>query len=203
MKKILVLASFLLALSAPAYAQHDEHHPDKAPAQSTGASQNPMGSGMMGQGGMNCPMMGPGMMGSSGPHTEGRLAYLKTELKITDTQEKAWKAYADSVRSIDQKRASMAGMMQGMGPGVMGQGMMNGQGMMGDGKMMGGGGNMQQGSALPAPDAIQKRIEMMEQHVKTLKDLQTATKKLYRELDDTQKKTADELLGMPCCMGAM
>jgi hypothetical protein len=198
MKKTIAIATILAALAGPALAQSDPHHPDQAPAQGT------MGQGMMqGQGMMGCPM---GMMGPGGPHTEGRLAYLKTELKITSAQEEAWKAYSAAVQSIDQKRMAAMGMMGGM-TGMKGQGMMNGQGTSGQGMMNGpgmmGGGMMQQGSTLPAPDALKKRVEFMEEHVKILKELQTATKKLYRELDDTQKKTADELLSMPCCKGAM
>jgi len=43
---------------------------------------------MMGQGWMGNTMMGPGMMPMMDPsqHIEGRLAFLKTELKITDAQ---------------------------------------------------------------------------------------------------------------------
>ncbi len=196
MRKAIFVAAILAALAAPALAQSDPHHPGQdAPPQGP-----MMGPGMMTGPGM---MMGNpmGMMGPGGPHTEGRLAYLKTELKITPAQEKAWKTYSDAVRSIDQKRMSAMGMMGGGTMGMKGQGMgrpgmMNGQGTMG-------GGMMQQGAALPAPEALQKRVEFMQEHVKNLKELQAATKKLYRELDDTQKKTADELLGMPCCMGAM
>lgn len=32
-------------------------------------------------------------------HVEGRLAFLKTELKITYTQAPQWNAYADAVRA--------------------------------------------------------------------------------------------------------
>ena len=48
----------------------------------------PMMRTMMGQGGM--PMMAE--------HIEGRLAFLKTELKITDAQLPLWNAFAQAMR---------------------------------------------------------------------------------------------------------
>ncbi len=197
MKKTLLVAMIVAAaLAGPAAAQTDPHHPDQSVAQGTQSQKNsPMGQGMMSgqammaQGMMmNCPMMG--MMGSGGPHTEGRLAFLKTELKITDAQEKAWKTYADTVRAIDKKRASGSGTKGAIGGGMMNQGMM-------------GGGMMQPASTMSAPETLGKRAQILEDHLKNLRDLQAATKKLYRGLDETQKKTADELLAMPCCIGAM
>lgn len=60
-----------------------------------------MGGAMMGRGGM----MGGGMMGgpSGGDgridRIEGRIAFLKAELKITDSQMPLWNAYADALRA--------------------------------------------------------------------------------------------------------
>jgi hypothetical protein len=62
--------------------------------------------GMMGQGGMILPMM------EMGEHIEGRIAFLRTELKITDVQLPQWNAFADALRA---KRRNT--MMQGMGQG--------------------------------------------------------------------------------------
>ncbi len=70
------------------------------------------GGGMMG--GMG-GMMGGGMMGGGmggmmkkmicglSEHTEGRLAYLKAELKLTDQQQSAWNGFADGYRAVAQK----------------------------------------------------------------------------------------------------
>lgn len=107
--------------STPSAQKHDQHHPGgsaAAPAQTaptgpdaqmgspqTGAMMMPMMGGMM-------PMMGGGMMrGGAGQmpmmmrmadhmakHIEGRLAFLKTELKIADAQSGAWEAFANAVR---------------------------------------------------------------------------------------------------------
>ena len=59
------------------------------------------GTPMMGgqqMGGM--PMMGMmQMMGSMADHVEGRIAFLKTELKITDAQQPLWNAVGDAMRA--------------------------------------------------------------------------------------------------------
>jgi hypothetical protein len=67
-----------------------------------------MGYGVMGPGMMGYDGGGPGMMrwGASGGamcsamagHIEGRLAYVKAELKITEAQESLWNAYSAAVR---------------------------------------------------------------------------------------------------------
>lgn len=72
-----------------------------------------MGPGMMGYEGPRGGY-GPGMMGGSGPrggsgpgaatggpvaHHEARLAFLKSELKITADQESAWEAYARQAKA--------------------------------------------------------------------------------------------------------
>ena len=49
------------------------------------------GPGMMGYGGM-----GPRMMANYGPMMQGRLAYLKAELGITDAQKAEWDGYVDA-----------------------------------------------------------------------------------------------------------
>jgi hypothetical protein len=104
--------SAMLLAGVPALAA-DEHHPAGStgePAATMGApgSQAPMG-GMM-------SMMGNGampMMGMMTDHMEGRLAFLKTELKITDLQEPKWNAFAEAARGSIKVMANMRqGMMQ-------------------------------------------------------------------------------------------
>jgi hypothetical protein len=56
---------------------------------------------------------------------------------------------------------------------------------------------MQAGTALERLDARTKAMESM---VESLKALRPATEKLYSALSDDQKKKADLLLGMGCCM---
>ena len=58
---------------------------------------------------------GMGMMSAMAGHVEGRLAFLKTELKITDTQQPLWNKFADALRD---NAKTMTQVMQGrMSPG--------------------------------------------------------------------------------------
>jgi hypothetical protein len=140
LNKIIIAAALLSATTIFAYAEtpddHSAHHPsaasEPAPKPQPQAPTGVMGQGMMGQGGVmgggsmmnmmgnGMPMMGmmQMMMGSGGTggmatidRVEGRIAFLKTELKITDAQGDAWNAFADVLRSNARKlgelRASM------------------------------------------------------------------------------------------------
>lgn len=103
--KILPTLALVLALAAePAFAadeQHEQHHPQSGSAAATARQgMGPggmMGGGMMGQGGM--PMGGMPMMGMMQGHIEGRIAFLKTELKITDAQLPLWNTVAEAIRA--------------------------------------------------------------------------------------------------------
>ncbi len=188
----LALASGLAVAAAafPAMAQQGQQQMPMM-GQGAGGMMGQGAGGMMGQGGpgmMNqgmmggCPMMG-GMMGSgmhgmmghgmmmdSGPMMEGRLAYLKAELAITDAQTAAWESYAAAVRA----RGTV---MQGMHTDMMQA--------------------MQTGSAM---DRLDAHIKAMESMVESLKALKPTTEALYAVLTDEQKKKADQLLGGGCGM---
>jgi hypothetical protein len=113
----------------PAGSDHDGHHPGQAPgaAPSPGpAGQGMMGGGMMqmmqtmhmmgmmGQGGSGA--MGPGMMermrgmqaGMMTEHVEGRIAFLRAELKVTAAQASAWDKFADALRANARKLSEHA-----------------------------------------------------------------------------------------------
>ena len=102
-----ICASLVLILglaAAPAFAQqaeHEQHHPPGMPAAAEADEGMPAG-GMPGMAGMMRMMMGQSGMGGMGMmtgHVEGRLAFLKTELKITDAQLPLWNAVADAIRT--------------------------------------------------------------------------------------------------------
>lgn len=146
--RTLTFASVLLltTLSYPGLAQspadHQAHHPDQqeAPAakpatppempRSTAPSQGMRAGGMMG-GNMSMPDMmrmmgtmrqsgGDGMGGMETiDHVEGRIAFLRTELKITDAQQSAWNAFADALRTnaktLGDMRSSMMMSQQSAG----------------------------------------------------------------------------------------
>ena len=192
------------ALGQPAQ-DHDAHHPDAgAPPQVTQPAAPParttspgvpgmMGGNMMsGNAGENTQggnMMGPGQMGSRGmmpmmnmmigarsEHIEGRLAFLKTELKVTDAQTAQWNAFTDATRSN-------ANSMSEMGKAMMSR----------------------QGAPLTLPDRLALEDKAVTAHLTGLKKTEETLANLYKVLTEDQKKIADSIvlgpIGMP--MGMM
>jgi hypothetical protein len=173
---LVVILALVLGPARAQQAQRDQHHPDAAaPAAMPGGAPMPGTSAggmpmmdmmrmMMGQGGMP-------MMAAMAGHVEGRLAFLKTELKITDAQLPVWNAFAQAAR---ENAKAMEEMMQG--------------GMMG----------MSQSGTLP--DRLALREKMMAAHLEALRKLKTSVDPLYAALSDEQKKTADTLVLSPMGM---
>jgi hypothetical protein len=171
----------MLALTAvPALAQqqeHEQHHPGETPPAAGMEGPGMQGGGMPAMGMMRM-MMGPdGMGGMSmmGGHVEGRLAFLKTELKITDAQLPLWNGVADAIRA---NAKSMSETMSGS--------------MMGSSQ-----------TTATLPEKLTLREKMMTAHLEALRRLKTAVDPLYAALSPEQKKTADELLMGPMGMGMM
>ena len=178
-----ICASFLmmLALAAtPAVAQqeqHEQHHPGAAPGMGMSPGM-PGGAGGMPMMEMTGMMMGreggiggmPTMAAMAG-HVEGRLAFLKTELKITQGQLPLWNAVADAIRA---NAKSMSGMSSG--------------GMMGSGQ------------ATTLPDKLAVREKIIAAHLDGLRRFAAAVDPLYATFTPEQKKTADELLIGPMGM---
>lgn len=131
-----------------------------------------MGQGMAGPGMMD-KMMSM-MMGAS--HTEGRLAFIKAELKITEAQTAQWNAFAEAVRA---NAATMGEMRRSMGP--------------------------HQGGSATLPERLALEEKAVSAHLAALKRVADSLNKLYGALSPEQKKTADGIvigpMGMP--MGMM
>jgi hypothetical protein len=125
-----------------------------------------MGRGMM-------DGWGSGMMGY-GPDSmmdriDGRLAFMKTELKIADAQAPAWDDFAKVVRQTSETHNQlMLSMMK----------------------------SIQDGSFFKKPltERLQFQQTMMESRVEDIKSIRESLDKLYAKLDDTQKKSADEIV---------
>jgi hypothetical protein len=170
MKKLLTGAVFALVLGAGGVA----------PSFAEGPGESGRQMGMMGG---DCPMMammgrgGGGMMGHGGmgerhakmgAMADGRLAYLKGELEITDAQMSAWTGYADAVK------AQVNG-MQGMHETMMG--------------------SMTAGTAIERMDT---RIAGMSAMVDAMRAVKPALVALYEVLTPEQKAAADQLIGNGC-----
>src|SRR5712691_10376760 len=98
--------SLAIILAIAADAEQEQHHPAATPpaAAATPAPAMPgMPTGSMpgAPGGMPMTGMMQMMMGQNGMagHVEGRIAFLKVELKITDAQQPLWKAVVDVMRA--------------------------------------------------------------------------------------------------------
>ena len=170
---------------------HGAHHPDggavaqQLPAQpeapQAGRTGPGMMGGMMGQGqagpaGM-MPMMNMMMgMQSGAEHVEGRLAFIKAELKITDAQAPQWNVFAEAVR---RNAGSMAEMRK---------------------SMMGA-----EGAPATLLERLAREDKLVAAHLAALKKTEEAVTQLYGVLTDDQKKVADTIvvgpMGMP--MGMM
>ena len=192
------------ALTVPAWAQapaeHDHSHSGNteksvpaspAPGPATAAPQGGMGmmndmknmmssmSTMHSMGMMQMMgMMGRGMDGMATiDRIEGRIAFLRAELKITDAQADAWNGFADALRTNARKLTEVrATTMPKPGDG-------------------------QPASALSA------RLDQQEQWLAARLDGTRAMKstfaKLNEALSDDQKKTANDLLAPHMGMEAM
>jgi hypothetical protein len=73
--------------------------------------------GMMGRHGSSMPMMQSGSVGcmqkmaGRAQHVEGRIAFMRTKLKITDHQMPQWNAFADALRGNARRMTEMHEMM--------------------------------------------------------------------------------------------
>lgn len=169
LRKIILIGALLMT-AVPSLAEETHH-----PAEGAGDTPvtTPMPSGQPG-------MMAPGMMSMMGSmaammdpkHIEGHIAFLETELRITDAQKPSWVAFADALRANARAMGDRKEKMQGS--------MMTLQ--------------------IAAPDSLLQRIDLHERmlvaRLEGLRQIKAALQPLYEMLDDTQKRTADELLMM-------
>jgi hypothetical protein len=135
-----------------------------------------MDQGMMGMGqGMGGGMMA-GMMGRHGnmmAHVDGRIAFIKAELGITDAQKPAWDEFEKAMRAhFSQMQEMHKTMMSKM------QGKMSGENP----------------KPMPVTEMLATRIAMMESHLAEMKTMQAAVEKLYSTLDAKQKEKADQMV---------
>lgn len=192
LKKITLVGALLIA-AAPSIAEEAHHSgsptaetPPAAASEMPGGQPGMMGAGMMGPGMMSGGMMGSGMMTMMGPmaqmmapeHIEGRIAFLETELKITDAQRPVWDAFAETLRANARDMGELMTAMQGaMAPS-------------------------QGATPSTLPSRIGQHEHMLAIRLHGVRQMKAALQPLYEALDETQRQTADELL-MPAPMGFM
>jgi LTXXQ motif family protein len=104
-------------------------------------------------------------------HVEGHLAFLKTELGITDAQTSQWNAFADAVRAQSATlRKAHENMMKAERPATM-------------------------------PDRLARMEQMLSTRLDALKAIEAPLRTLYSALSPDQQKKAEELMHHPMGMG--
>ena len=181
-RKSLAIAAFLVIGWTINIADAQQSTPQPNWPGNPGSGYNMMGPWMMGPGMMNqygnMPMMGWGDQGASmcammSNHIDGRLAYLKTELKITSAEESLWNTYADAARDNAQAMTDRCTAMMGQS---------------GD-------------TPLSLPERLDRHEVFLEGQLESIRAMNKALKPLYGALSDSQKKAADQLISGP--MGMM
>lgn len=148
----------LLLAAGPVYAQHsvDPSASAAKPAPTAG-----MMGGMMHGGAPGMMQMGPGK------HIEGRLAFLRAEIGITEAQAPVWNTFADAVRKSAMHKMGSMPMMQ------------------------------PKDATADWPATMEAHEKMMASHLEGLRTIRAAAQPLYAALSDNQKKMANELMTGP------
>jgi LTXXQ motif family protein len=119
----------------------------------------------------DCPMMGMTMGAEMATHAEGRIAFLKAELGITEAQKTVWDAYAAALAKNLQGMQAMRATMK---------------------KVM---------AAKSPVERLDAHVTAMDGRLASLKEIKPTLTALYAALSDDQKMKADQILtGMGCTM---
>ena len=166
-RKTCTSLALILALAAsPVFAAETEAEHQPASSAAMPGCMMPEAEGSM-------PMLrmtGQGGMLMMAKHIEGRLAFLKTELKITDAQLPLWNAFAQAMRDD-------ASTMQAM-PYPM----------------------MEMNKAATLFDKLAERETILAARLEAVRKLKAAADPLYAALTVDQKKTADDIMLGPMGM---
>jgi len=183
----LMLAATTAVASAQAPTAEDPHHPPQSATPAPAPAQPPTtqpSTGMMGDMPMMnmmammrmMEMMGPGMAAID--RIEGRIAFLRAELNITEAQASAWNAFADAMRTNAKKLAEVrASMMPQPDAG--------------------------QQQAPTMAERLDQQERWLVARLEGTRALKSAVTTLYGTLSEDQKKTANELLAPQMGMGMM
>ena len=124
-------------------------------------------------------MMGPGMGGMATiDRIEGRIAFLRAELKITDAQADAWNGFADALRANARKLAEVRASMMVKPADT-------------------------QARVTTMADRLDQQEQWLLARLDGVRTMKSAFAKLNETLSDDQKKTADDLLAPHMGMGMM
>jgi LTXXQ motif family protein len=172
-KFVVSLVAASLIFTSAAFAQPPPAEPQAPPRGQPGTMMGPgmMGHGdwapwMMGTGRHHGMMMAPGMIQA---FAEGKLAFLKSWLNITEAQSGTWTAFADVVRA---QAKSIAESRQKRMP------------------------TPDQPAELTLPQWVDQHLQMMDEHLAAMKKVKPALDALYQALTPEQRQKADQLIRM-------
>ena len=155
MKQTIFAAAVLAALSAvPVLAQGSHDHHARPPG------------GMQGGGMMQMHAMHHALSGSM-QFTEGRLAFLKAELKITDAQMPQWERFASAYRAVGKAMTDSHGA------------------------------TTHHGMDARLPEILDREEKKLSGHLDAIRTLRQGLLPLYGVLGEEQKKLADGFLHHP------
>ncbi|MGK9204184.1 Spy/CpxP family protein refolding chaperone [Sinorhizobium meliloti] len=191
--RAILMASTMPMLGTPGFAE-DAHHPEATGGQTGAEAVEPVaftanavapiaggmmaaGQGQTGQGQTGQTGMGAMALMIAPEYIEGRIAFLKAELRITPEQEPLWNAFAEALR------ANTRGIMDGT---------MQTQAAMG----------RLAGAAATPLQRVDVGERALASRLESVRKLKAALVPLYQSLEGAQKQTADKLL-MPPMMGIM
>lgn len=112
--------------------------------------------------------MDHGSMRHGAEHIDGRIAFLKAELKVTPAQEDSWKAVETVIRQQAAKRAELREDRA-----------------------------KDRAKSMTAVERLERGQSMAAQRSQSLAELIAVFKPFYAQLSDEQKQTADELFMRP------
>jgi len=171
-RTIAVAALLMTAATIGAATAQNQSPPQSAPGWAWGPrGMMSNGSGMMGPWMMGSGVSGETMCNAMAGHIEGRLGYIKAELKITDAQESLWSTYAAAARDSANTMIARCTAMMG-----------------------------QRGSQASLPDRLDQNEQLVAAQLDAVRATNKALKPLYAALSDSQKKAADELFRSPMGM---
>lgn len=161
-----------IPVTPPAAMPQMMHHDMPMPSGGMGTMQNCMGmmGGSTASRSSSMRSQSP-LAGDIGQYTEGKVAFLRAELKPTTAQEPVFTAFVDAFKAYSSNMSNHRQTMRDQRE------------------------EMAKDEQLNLPTKLGLRVGSMEQEVQALKGLQLGLANLYATLTDEQKQTADQLLG--------
>lgn len=179
MRSIGRIATVLVLAALPAFAADSASSPTGGRTMTMAAHGGPDGVGKSHHGHRH-HHRGPGMGMMAPERIEGRLAFLKAELKITDAQLPQWNAFADARRAQAKVAAERIAAHHAE----------RAERKADPAKA----GTPHRHEAKPLPERLAAAEQAVTKHLEQMRQFRATVEPLYNVLSPEQRKTADQLL---------